>query len=364
MSFRRSIVPIRFATAVIATVGLVAAMPLSSSADPSLGALNSQLGQVQAQQQSLSASIASLSGLISSLDSQIALVESREAAVRAELARDKVQLAATRRALARERRLLAILRARLAHARFLLARQLVSSYESDQPDLISVVLEARGFNQLLDQVDFLKRAEQQQQSLIALTKAAKAQATIVADKLARLEKTEQQITEATELRVRALAGMNELLHAKEGALQQARAAKQSALAASQAKGQQLQSEISQVEAQQAAAEAAANTVPSSGSGGGSGSGSGPGVGAALGPSGGWSIPYPIVLCESGGQNMPPNSAGASGYYQIIPGTWAEYGGTGAAAYLAPKSEQDAVASRIWAGSGPSAWVCAGIVGIH
>jgi hypothetical protein len=77
------------------------------------------------------------------------------------------------------------------------------------------------------------------------------------------------------------------------------------------------------------------------------------------------IPYAIVLCESGGQNLPPNSAGASGYYQIIPGTWSLYGGTGPAAYLASKAEQDAVASRIWdGGKGASAWVCAGIVGIH
>ena len=88
-------------------------------------------------------------------------------------------------------------------------------------------------------------------------------------------------------------------------------------------------------------------------------------GPALGPSGGWAIPYAIVLCESGGQNLPPNSAGASGYYQIIPSTWKLFGGTGPAAYLASKSEQDAVASRIWnGGAGASNWVCAGIVGIH
>jgi hypothetical protein len=88
-------------------------------------------------------------------------------------------------------------------------------------------------------------------------------------------------------------------------------------------------------------------------------------GPALGPSGGWAIPYAIVLCESGGQNLPPNSAGASGYYQIMPATWKLFGGSGPAAYLAPKSEQDAVASRIWnGGAGASNWVCAGIVGIH
>ena len=82
-------------------------------------------------------------------------------------------------------------------------------------------------------------------------------------------------------------------------------------------------------------------------------------------SGGWAIPYAIVLCESGGQNLLPNSAGASGYYQIMPATWRLFGGTGSAAYLASKGEQDAVASRIWSGgTGASNWVCAGIVGIH
>jgi hypothetical protein len=72
-----------------------------------------------------------------------------------------------------------------------------------------------------------------------------------------------------------------------------------------------------------------------------------------------------VLCESGGQNLPPNSAGASGYYQILPSTWKLFGGAGPAAYLASKAEQNAVATRIWAGgSGAGNWVCAGIVGIH
>lgn len=76
----------------------------------------------------------------------------------------------------------------------------------------------------------------------------------------------------------------------------------------------------------------------------------------------WAIPAPIVNCESTYQNLPPNSAGASGWYQIIPSTWKSYGGTGPAAYLAPKSEQDAVASRIWdGGKGSGQWVCAGRV---
>ncbi len=359
------------AAAGAAVLGL-ALVPITSSADPSLGQLHSQLGAVQAHESSLAASIGSLSNLISSLDSQIALVESREAEVRADLARDRAKLAAVQRALTRERQLLALLKARLARARMLLSRQLVSNYEQSKPNLVSVVLESNGFTDLLDKITYLKDAQQQQQAIIAVTKQAKARADAAAARLATLQDTDRQITSETAERVRALAGMNMLLHAKEGALQQARGAKQSALAATRAKGAALQAEIGRVEAAQAAAERAAalaaqQQAASSGNSASSGSGSSGPVpaGPTYGPSGGWAIPYAIVLCESGGQNLTPNSAGASGYYQIMPATWRLFGGTGPAAYLASKAEQDAVATRIWnGGAGASNWVCAGIVGIH
>ncbi len=85
------------------------------------------------------------------------------------------------------------------------------------------------------------------------------------------------------------------------------------------------------------------------------------VGLAFGP---WAIPAGIVTCESGGQNLPPNSAGASGYYQFLPSTWTGLGGSTPAAYLAPKAEQDRLAAKLWAGgSGAHNWDCAAIVGI-
>jgi hypothetical protein len=158
--------------------------------------------------------------------------------------------------------------------------------------------------------------------------------------------------------------MNLLLRSKQSALQQARSVKQQALTATRARGAALRSQIARIEAAQAAAARAAAAAAAAPSSSGSGGGPTP-AGPTYGPSGGWAIPYSIVLCESGGQNLTPNSAGASGYYQILPATWKLFGGTGPAAYLASKSEQDAVASRIWnGGAGASNWVCAGIVGIH
>ena len=353
--------PFRLAVwlAAASAFAVLAAVPVASVADPSIGQLNQQLSAQQSRQQQLQSSLGSLSGMVSSLESQISLVQSREAAVQADLDRDRAALAQTQASLARERRLVALLKRRLAWARALLSRQLVSRYESDSPDLVNVIVESSGFSDLLDRLTFLRDAEHQQQQTIGIATVAKRQADGATVRLAKLQQTDLQLTSDAELRQRALAGMDSLLQSKQGALQQAQAAQRAALGASRAKASQLQGQISNLQAQQAAAQQAAAQQS------GQQSQSAPAAGPALGPSGGWAIPYAIVLCESGGQNLPPNSAGASGYYQIIPSTWAAFGGTGPAAYLASKAEQDAVASRIYAGgSGVSNWDCAAIVGIH
>ena len=80
------------------------------------------------------------------------------------------------------------------------------------------------------------------------------------------------------------------------------------------------------------------------------------VGRWLG--GPYSIPTYIVMCESGGNYGAVNaSSGAGGAYQILPSTWALYGGQGSPE-SAPKAEQDRIAAEIWADSGGGAWVCA------
>jgi peptidoglycan hydrolase-like protein with peptidoglycan-binding domain len=76
-------------------------------------------------------------------------------------------------------------------------------------------------------------------------------------------------------------------------------------------------------------------------------------------SGGYVIPASIVQCESGGNYSAVNpKSGAGGAYQILPSTWRAYGGQGLPQDASP-AEQDAIAAKIWAAQGPSAWTCAG-----
>jgi septal ring factor EnvC (AmiA/AmiB activator) len=343
-------------------LGLRAALAPASAHGQNLNQLQGELGATHAQEQTLQANIEQIGREIATLTSQISLVQSREQTVRATLAAERTKLAAARAAVRREEARVSLLKARLGRARLILARQLVSGYENAKPDLVSVVLSANGFGQLLNELTFLSDAENQQQKIIRITRAAKREAQAATVSLTRLQDADARTTKETATEASALAGMNALLQSREAAIGHARAAQETALGAARVRGAQLQDAITRVQAQEAAAARAAALATQQQASQGSATSS---VGAALASSGGWVIPSPIVLCESGGQNLPPNSAGASGYYQIIPGTWRLFGGTGPAAYLASKAEQDAVASRIWAGgAGASDWVCAGLVGIR
>ena len=372
------------AVTVAGTFGVAAGLPVASNADPSLSQLHSSLDAAQAQAHDLSGKVAHLSGMIDSLGSQIAFVRKREAAVRAQLESERASLQRTAVALVRERRVLRRLVARLHRARSVLANQLVSSYERDNPDLLTVMLESNGFSQLVNQLAYMRNAQREQKTEIRITRHARNQVHAATVRLKKLQAAYKQMALASAQREQAIVGMNSLLNSREVALQQARAAQATALSAAQARGQALQSEIARVQAQQAAlararaqqaaAERAARATPTlpkpaspppspkprrpRSSPQPSPTPSGPQA------SGGWVIPGAIVACESGGQNLTPNSAGASGYYQIIPSTWREFGGTGPAAYLASKAEQDRVASRIWSGAGWQAWDCARMLGIH
>jgi septal ring factor EnvC (AmiA/AmiB activator) len=243
-----------FALAV--ALALAAIDPARGTAAGSLGQLQSQLGAEQDQQQHLSSRIGSLNQLIDQLDAQISLVQGREQAVADELAADRTKLRAVHGELVVERALLVKLRAKLAAGRALLANQLVSGYEANQPTLVSIVLSANGFQNLLNQLNFLGRAEHEQKSLIVTTTAAKLKAAQASRRLADLQSTDRRVTHDALLRQRALAGMNELLQSKQSALAKARAAQSAALQASRERSEALRHEISKVKAQQAAAAAA------------------------------------------------------------------------------------------------------------
>jgi septal ring factor EnvC (AmiA/AmiB activator) len=325
------------AVTTLAATGWALAAPALSGAQ-SENQLRSRADRARAHEHALASGVARLGRLIARLDGDIAVIERRRAEVQAQLDSDVQQLATIRGELRGQRRRVVRLRARYAEARIVLSQRMVELYRAPQPDIVTVVMKARGFADLLEQATYVRFVGAQDRQIIRIVRRARVDAAGAVRSLARDERRQAGVTAAVQTRRDALVGISASLAARRATLGQARAARAAALQATRADRQNLERRIAALEAARVRAARAA------------------------GPGGPWVIPWPIVQCESGGQNLPPNGAGASGYYQIIPGTWSLYGGSGRHAFQASKAEQDRVAARIWnGGSGASQWVCAALV---
>jgi peptidoglycan hydrolase CwlO-like protein len=337
----------------------------SSPASPSQQSLHSTIDQQRRREATLSAGASSLGQAIAQLSTGLGVLEQRVSSAQSALQSALDRLAQTRKDLAYTRQHLVALRLLLARNRAALADELRAQYTQGRPELVDIVLNATSFSDLLNQTEFLHRVAIANAHVVEGVRHARNQTGAETVRLATLGQRERDTAAAVQRQRDALVSQSSALQARRDTLAQARAAQQAALQASVVRGSQLKSQIGRIEAEQAAAARAAAAAAAAAQQAATASPTPVAVGPSLCATGGWAIPYAIVLCESGGQNMTPNSAGASGYYQIIPSTWKLFGGSGPAAYLASKAEQDAVASRIWnGGAGASNWVCAGIVGIH
>ena len=209
-----------------------------------------------------------------------------------------------------------------------LDRRLVAMYETDPPDYTSVLLNSDGFDDLSTRAGYLQALHDADIKIADRVQALRDQIAAHVNQIADIKRQVQEQARQLEASRSQFAASQAAANRESAAVAQARSSTQSDLAG-------VQSKVSDLESQLAGRE---------------------GNSAFLG--GPYSIPTYIVMCESGGNYHALNSSsGAGGAYQILPSTWAAYGGHGAP-QNAPKAEQDRIAAEIWRDSGPSAWACA------
>lgn len=136
----------------------------------------------------LTTEISGYTDRISGLQADITDLQSQEARLQADLDAKLARLAAIQDELRTERARLARLRARLAEGRRLLAARLVDLYKADSPDIVSVVLNADGFEDLLKTSEFARRISRQDQRIIRAVTRAKRESEEAAARLADLER--------------------------------------------------------------------------------------------------------------------------------------------------------------------------------
>src|SRR5438270_173898 len=139
----------------------------------STGQLRQRISAGQGHVSALSGAVKSASGRLAQLDANIAALGRRLTRIQADLNAKRDELAKLKSELDAARRRLTQLEAYEAHAERVLAQQLVASYESDNPDVVSVVLSATGFRDLLERLAFMQRVRKQDVHIIGQVRAAR-----------------------------------------------------------------------------------------------------------------------------------------------------------------------------------------------
>jgi peptidoglycan hydrolase CwlO-like protein len=84
---------------------------------------------------------------------------------------------------------------RLHAATSALSANLVADYEGQKPDLMTVVLQAQGFTQLLQQVGFVQRAGRQDANIVQITRTARREVSSEANQLETLEARDRRLAD-------------------------------------------------------------------------------------------------------------------------------------------------------------------------
>jgi murein DD-endopeptidase MepM/ murein hydrolase activator NlpD len=306
--------------ALVLLSGIVLALRSSPARAVSIGRLQQQIRAGQSRISSLAGAVGAYSSRLAQLDSSIASLERKIARIQADLQAKEAELIKLQIELTLARNRLAQLEAFQARAESVLAKQLVNSYESAQPDLVTVILESNGFQDLLERIAFAQRIQKQDVQIIKSVRAARRRVTAEAIRLGALEVRQQTLTNQVIKERNSLDATQTQLLRQRIAVARARGAKAAQLARVRDQVGSLQQQLNRAEAAQAAAQAAADAATSRSSGSPSSSPTSAGAAPAPAPSsGGFVFPLPRGSASPPGSWSPDDGVDIS-----APGNTPEY----------------------------------------
>ena len=153
-----------------------AARAPAQSAIERFNAVQSKIDEARSREGVLTTEISGYSDRIEKLRGQIAELRNREAVVVAQLEQIQAQLDV-------EERQLASLREQLKRAIAALSDRLVDIYKSNDPDVLTVVLNAHGFDDLLERNDYLQRISNEEGDIVGRVRELRNQTQQIVDKM-------------------------------------------------------------------------------------------------------------------------------------------------------------------------------------
>ncbi|MDA0180124.1 peptidoglycan DD-metalloendopeptidase family protein [Solirubrobacter phytolaccae] len=190
-------------------------LPVASNGQQLQRKIEQKRGEIEAKkrrERSLTSTIEGYSRRINTLQGDISTLQARQGKIEADLTKKRAELSRLQEDLRKERARLTRLRARLAESRAALKDRLVYLYKTDEPDLVTVILESEGFADLITRTEFMQRVSQQDARILDRVVKAKAEATATEKRLDKFEARQRKVTKlVSQQRLEVLAIKNRLV---------------------------------------------------------------------------------------------------------------------------------------------------------
>jgi murein DD-endopeptidase MepM/ murein hydrolase activator NlpD len=243
---RYFIVPITLALAAF----LLSPMPgHTSSLNRKMDIVKAKIKAKRAKEGVLTTTITNYNHRIQSLQGDIRGLQERQNRIQTSLSAKQAELYATQNKLEKARDRLARLKVYLAKAQKVLGQRLVQMYKDGEPDVLTVVLESNGFDDLLERTQFLDRITNQDNQIITKVRTLKALTTKQTNELAKLQKQQKAAAQAIEERRNQVAAVKGKLVSNRVELQTARDGRRTILARVQSQRHELEGDLSKMQAQ-------------------------------------------------------------------------------------------------------------------
>jgi murein DD-endopeptidase MepM/ murein hydrolase activator NlpD len=244
--------------------------------DNRIAGLQSKLAQAQEREASLTAEIASVSERIRSLEADVGDVSTRLAVLEDDLALHQRKLDALTALYDLQSERLAFLRSQYELAVARLSARLVAIYEGDDPSTLDVLVEAKNFRDILEQLEFLESIADQDRTIVKHVAGARDHMRELRARTGKTKARVAAVTRVIKVRTEQARALRTRLIAQQQGLASARRSRRASLADVRGNAQQYASEAAALQAEsanlgaqirsaQAAAAQASVTYSSSGS---------------------------------------------------------------------------------------------------
>jgi len=235
----------------------------AESLESKLDAKEAKLSEVRERRGVLTTTISRYGKRIDRLTGEVASLRNREAAVRVRLNAKQAELDHAVAELDQAKKHLAVVRARLKRALTALRERLVAIYETGTPDLLSVIVGANGYDDLVDRTEYLNHIRGMDEAVVTRVRDLRNQ---VKRTVARLRTVKDRIEAARDViavEEQALVNARAAVEQRQSALVSARAGRVSALKKIEASEEELEGDVASVQAELAAllGETASSPLP-------------------------------------------------------------------------------------------------------